>query len=260
MEWCPPTYEAPRPGVAGRCPSVAFGTLSYLEAVKSTALLALMLCCLPVAAAAQETGRLEGVATISSRLVPRQRARVYEEPGAGPSRAPAADHAFSNVVLYLESAPRGRAQPGAPVPAIRQTAERFAPHVLPILAGTSVDFPNDDPIYHNVFSLSRAREFDLGRFPRGASKSVVFTRPGVVQVFCHIHADMSGYILVLENPFFVVPDSAGRFVLENVPPGDYRLVAWHERIRPLVTPVHIAAGRATTLSLRIPLPDSGQTR
>lgn len=210
---------------------------------------------------AQETGRIEGVATISSRLLPRQRTRVYDDPGAGTVRAPVQDHAFSGVVFYLESTPsRGRAQPGAPPPAMRQTAERFAPHVLPVVTGTSVDFPNDDPIYHNVFSLSRVRDFDLGRYPRGQSKSVTFSRPGVVQVFCHIHADMSGYILVLDNAFYVIPDSTGRFALEGVPPGEYRLIAWHERIRPLVTPIRVTAGRTTSLSLRIPLPDSGQTR
>jgi hypothetical protein len=89
---------------------------------------------------------------------------------------------------------------------------------------------------------------------------VQFTRAGVVQVFCHLHADMSGFVLVLDNPFFVVPDSAGRFALENVPPGEYRLIAWHERIRPLVTPIRVTGGRTTSLQLRIPLPDTGQTR
>ena len=217
---------------------------------------------LPKLVAAQEPGRIEGVATISSRLTtPRLRVRVYDEPGTPPADT-ATDSRFANVVLYLSATtpPRGRAQPGSPAPAMRQHGERFVPHVLPVLAGTAVEFPNDDPIYHNVFSLSRTRSFDLGRYPRGSSKSVTFNAPGVVQVFCHIHADMSGTILVLDNPFFVIPDATGHYALDGVPPGDYQLIAWHERIRPLSIPVHVQAGRTTTLNLRIPLPDAEAPR
>jgi plastocyanin len=141
-------------------------------------------------------------------------------------------------------------------PALRQRDQRFVPHVLPVLAGTTVEFPNDDPIFHNVFSLSRAGTFDLGRYPKGSSRSRRFSSAGIVQVFCHIHADMSGYIVVLDNPFFVVPDAQGHFALDGVPPGDYRLVAWHERIRPIVTVVHVESGRTTALRIRVPLPDT----
>jgi plastocyanin len=207
-------------------------------------------------------GRIEGVATISRRLTTaRPRVRIYSEPGTPPA-APAADeNRFANVVLYLEAdAPiAASARSAAPAPVMRQQGERFEPHVLPVLVGTTVTFPNDDPIYHNVFSLSRARSFDLGRYPRGSSKSVRFTTPGVVQVFCHIHADMSGYILVLENPFFVVPGADGRFALDGVPPGDYRLIAWNERIRPVSTPVHVEAGRTAELRVAIPLPEEPGT-
>jgi hypothetical protein len=107
-----------------------------------------------------------------------------------------------------------------------------------------------------VFSLSRARTFDLGRYARGSSKNVVFPAAGLVQVFCHIHADMSGYILVLDNPFFVQPDENGRFALDGIPPGEYRLVAWHERARPNVTTVRVTPGRATFLNITIPIVDT----
>jgi plastocyanin len=206
-------------------------------------------------------GRIEGVASISSRITtPRLRVRVYEEAGSV-AAAPAVDeNQFSGVVLYLESDDRsvlrGAPSPRTPAPAVlRQRGERFAPHVLPIVTGTTVEFPNDDDLFHNVFSLSRAKVFDLGRYPRGTSKSVTFGTAGVVQVFCHLHADMSGIVLVLDNSFYVVPDAQGRYVIDGVPPGDYRLVAYHERIKPLVTPIRIEAGRATTLNLRIPLPE-----
>ena len=210
---------------------------------------------------AQDTGRVEGVATIANRLVsPRLRVRVYDDAGTPPPRPETNDSRFANVVMYLESATPARGRSTGGRPAMHQAGERFLPHVLPIVAGTTVEFPNDDPIYHNVFSLSRVRTFDLGRYPRGSSKSVQFTQPGVVQVFCHIHADMSGYILVLDNPWFVVPDSLGHFSIDGVPPGEYRLVAWHERIHPLTTPIHVVAGRTVNLDVRIPLPDTGATR
>lgn len=215
----------------------------------------------PCQGTAPATGRLEGIATISTRLTtPRTRVRVYGEPGTPPATLQADDNPLANVVLYLESTPSLRA--GAswrPSAVLRQHDERFMPHVLPVLVGTTVAFPNDDPLYHNVFSLSRARTFDLGRYPKGSSKSLSFPTAGVVQLFCHIHADMSGYILVLDNPFFTIPDVQGHFVIDSIPPGEYRLVTWHERIRPMVTPVRIESGRTTTLTLRIPLPELIET-
>jgi plastocyanin len=212
-------------------------------------------------ASSRATGRVEGVVSISERLItPRLRVRVYDEPGGAPPRPPSPEHRLAGVVLYLlpvdGSALRGAAprQTGTPVPALRQRDERFAPHVLPVLAGTTVEFPNDDDVFHNVFSLSSAKTFDLGRYARGSSRSVTFPTAGVVQVFCHIHADMSGIVLVLDNPLFVVPGPDGRFVIDGVPPGAYRLVAWHERVKPMSTPVRVDAGRATPVRLRIPLP------
>lgn len=218
---------------------------------------------LPALARAQSstTGRVEGVVSISERLItPRMRVRVYDEPGGAPPRPPSLEHRFAGVVMYLQpvggdaslrgAGPRQRAS----TPALRQRDERFSPHVLPILAGTTVQFPNDDDVFHNVFSLSSARTFDLGRYARGSSRSVNFPTAGVVQVFCHIHADMSAIVLVLDNSFYVVPDADGRFVLDGVPPGAYQLVAWHERVRPTFTPVRVDAGRATPVRIRIPLP------
>jgi plastocyanin len=202
-----------------------------------------------------QTGRVEGVASISRRLTTvHRRIRVYDEPGTTAARAERDQNPFANVVLYLESVPEVGAR-AIPAPVMRQKSERFLPHVLPVLAGSTVQFPNDDPIYHNVFSLSRARTFDLGRYARGASKSVLFPAPSVIQVFCHIHADMNGYILVLQNPYFVQPDSQGRFVIDGIPPGTYRLVAWHERIRPNGRSVQVTAGTATQLSVSIPISD-----
>jgi hypothetical protein len=102
------------------------------------------------------------------------------------------------------------------------------PYVLAITVGTTVDFPNHDRTYHNVFSLSRPRRFDLGRYPQGESKSLRFDRPGVVRVFCDIHSHMSAFILVFAHRFFATTDAEGRFRLDDVPPGAYTLVAWND--------------------------------
>jgi plastocyanin len=204
----------------------------------------------------QARGRIEGTATISTRLnQTRERVRIYDEPGVRPP-APRAEHAFARVVLYLDTAAALRARaPASARDTMVQRGATFTPHVLPILAGTTVDFPNQDPIYHNVFSLSRTREFDLGRYPSGESKSQRFDRPGVVPVFCRIHSDMSAYVIVLDNPYFVAPDSSGRFVIEDIPPGEYQFVIWHERIKPVSSTVRIAAGRTTQMAINIPILD-----
>ncbi len=205
------------------------------------------------------SGRIEGLATLAQRLTRQhRRVRIYAEPDARETPAAAEENPLQNVVIYLEEV-AGDA-PAAQPPVMRQHGERFVPHVLPIVAGTSVAFPNDDPIYHNVFSLSQARSFDLGRYPRGESRSLTFPRPGVVQVFCHIHADMSAYILVLRNGYFAKPDSTGHFTIAGVPPGSYRMVTWHERIRPVAQPVNVEAGGTTQVSVAVPLAEAVNAR
>jgi hypothetical protein len=132
--------------------------------------------------------------------------------------------------------------------------------VLPVLQGTTVEFPNEDDVYHNVFSLSGAagkNGFDLGRYPKGSSKSWTFDRPGTVKVFCHIHSDMTAVVLVLSNPFFTTPDDSHRFTIDDVPEGDYTIVGWHERIRPITHRVHVVAGQTATVDFNIPLPQGG---
>jgi len=132
-------------------------------------------------------------------------------------------------VVYLETAPRAafdhRDEPRAK---LDQRNEAFVPHVLAIVAGTTVDFPNNDKTYHNVFSLSSAKPFDLGRYAVGRSKSIRFDRPGIVRVFCDIHSHMSAFILVFAHRHFAVTDDEGRYRIDNVPPGTYTVVAWNE--------------------------------
>jgi plastocyanin len=134
-------------------------------------------------------------------------------------------------VVYLETAPRGAFDPGEERRArMDQRNERFEPHVLAIVAGTWVEFPNGDRTYHNVFSLSKTKEFNLGRYAVGRSKSVRFERPGVVRVFCDIHSHMTAFILVFAHRYFAVTDDEGKYRLDGVPPGTYKLVVWNEMV------------------------------
>ena len=206
------------------------------------------------------TGRIEGAVVISTQLSSRRpRFRIYADPGPGarpPAPAPESGE-IRNVVLYLQNATAPDTAPSRA--AMEQMDERFVPHVLPVLRGTTVDFPNADDVFHNVFSLSSAKTFDLGRFPRGSAKSERFDRSGVVQVFCHIHSDMSAVVLVLDNPYFTVPTASGRYSIDGVPPGDYAVVGWHERIRPVLRTVHVTAGQTARVDFNIPLPADGES-
>ncbi|QYM80363.1 hypothetical protein K0B96_07070 [Horticoccus luteus] len=117
----------------------------------------------------------------------------------------------------------------------------FDPHVLPIAVGTTVRWPNEDDIFHNVFSMSDAKEFDLGYYKKEKTPEIVFDKVGRVDVFCAIHTRMHCIILVLPNPYFAKTDARGRFIIKDVPPGTYKLKAWHERLPSAVQEVVVPA-------------------
>ncbi|HLH42788.1 MAG TPA: hypothetical protein VKV74_07375 [Bryobacteraceae bacterium] len=139
---------------------------------------------------------------------------------------------FSGVVIWLEPVS------GRPLhsPAVRarmiQKDKTFSPHILAVPTGAVVDFPNFDPIFHNVFSTYDGQLFDLKLYPPGKSESVTFTRPGIVRVFCNIHSAMSAVIAVLDTPYFDVSKREGAFEIRDVPAGEYRLHVFHERATP----------------------------
>lgn len=162
---------------------------------------------------------------------------------------------LKSVVIYLKGAAFAGSLPLSH-PQIRQQDESFAPRVVAITRGSTVDFPNFDPYFHNVFSLSGAAAFDLGRYPDGQSRSRQFTKAGIVKVYCHIHSQMSATILVLDHPYFTTPDVDGQFTIPNVPPGEYTLVGWHERVGEQASRVIVESGHMTTADVSLPVGDA----
>ncbi len=130
---------------------------------------------------------------------------------------------------------------------VSQRGASFSPHILPVLVGTTVEWPNFDDIFHNVFSMSESKPFDLDLYKGNPpEKRVRFDKPGRVDVFCSIHSQMSCVVLVLENPYFALTDAKGRYTIPQVPPGTYKLKAWYERL--------------PAQELEIVVPENGETR
>jgi plastocyanin len=212
----------------------------HVRALRVVAVLAVLGAAMPgTRPAAQQTASVRGPASAyPSRSVPR------------PALASASE--LRHVVVYLQDAP-ARDIPPVTV-AIVQRGESFIPRVVAVPVGSTVEFPNDDPIYHNVFSLSRAKSFNLGRYPRGKSRSQRFDAPGIVKVFCEIHSHMSATVMVFNHPWFAVPDDDGSFELPAVPPGDRQITAWHERLGDTTLPVRVIAGRPSSADFILPVP------
>ncbi len=238
--------------------------------MRTASILVALLLLIPLRAAGQEahpaggntaspTGEIRGTITISaSREAEDDRMRTmmlgrYGFHGAEESALHATAHGSQTpklserAVVYLESdeLDRGTYPLPAQKPILDQKNLQFHPHVLPILVGTTVEFPNRDNLFHNVFSYSGPKDFDLGRYPKDDSRSVTFDRPGIVRVYCDIHSHMHATILVLRHPFFAVPDDNGAYVIRNVPPGKYRLVLWYERELAERRTVEVRAGTST---------------
>ena len=151
-----------------------------------------------------------------------------------------------NAVVYIDKIPGKRFTPPSTPIVLDQVNLRFVPHVLPVLVGTTVAFPNSDEIRHNVFSPGPPR-FDLGTYPQKTTKYHLFDRPGVWTMLCNVHAEMSAYVIVTETPYFARTDNDGKFVVKDVPPGKYTLKVWHEKAKPAGMPLDV--GEEPTMSV-----------
>ena len=132
------------------------------------------------------------------------------------------------AVVYAQPVPPRSFSPPETPAVIDQRGLQFQPSVLPVLVGTRVQFPNHDLVLHNVFSASPVKLFNLGTYPPGESRGIVFDRPGVVEVLCHLHPEMRAYVVVLETPYFAVTDRRGFFQIREIPAGTYEVRWWSE--------------------------------
>ena len=127
----------------------------------------------------------------------------------------------------------------------------FAPHILPVVKGTTVDFTNDDTVAHNVFTPPGAAvRFNLGLYGPGVKKTVIFNTLGEVPLLCNVHPDMLGFIIVLQNPYFDLTDPSGKFQIKNVPPGTYQLKVWDEKVEGAPQQVVVTAGKTTSVEFK----------
>jgi plastocyanin len=157
------------------------------------------------------------------------------------------------AVIWLKRAGGGTPHPAAAHgKVITQQGKTFVPRVLVVPVGSKVTFRNDDPIFHNIFSLTKPNEFDTGLYKQGASYTQTFRHPGAVQLLCNIHASMLGFVVVVDTPYYAQSDATGAFAIKGVPPGDYDLEIWHEAAaKPTVEHVSVAVGGVHGLALRV---------
>jgi plastocyanin len=154
------------------------------------------------------------------------------------------------VVVYLEKVP-GKPPTPKDHAVIRQREKQFHPPVTIVVKGTTIDFPNEDKIFHNVFSISRPARFDLGLYKSGAVKSVEFKRAGTVDVYCNIHPEMVAKVKVLDNAYYTITGASGAFRIENVPAGEYPIVAWLPTGDQATGKVVVKAGEAAEIRLEV---------
>jgi len=225
--------------------------MTYAMRRGSALLGAVVAACALLPVHATGVGTVAGTVTLTAVRAAPLTTSVYGRRGV-PPKAGSVGPETRKVVVYL-SGPK-LAPAAAPMHAtVEQRGEQFVPPVTVVTAGSTVSFPNEDPYFHNVFSLSRVASFDLGRYPSGTTRAQVFERPGIVKVFCHLHSQMSALVVVLEHSWFTIPGETGSYELPPVPPGDYTLVAWHERIGEQREKISVTASGSTRVNFTLPV-------
>jgi plastocyanin len=216
--------------------------------------------CLVLCAAVAPAADIDGRVVVKRKLTKRKvtpPAGAYDRGVAVEAASDIVDDALaferSHVAIFLE----GELPSKAVTATLGQKNRQFTPDLLVIPVGSSVSFPNLDPIFHNVFSLSKPKTFDLGNYPKNQTRVVTFSKPGIVFVNCHLHPNMSAAIVVAPNQWSAVPDAAGKFTLPNVPPGKYTIVAWHKTAGFFRQNVEVREGRGITVEFLIPIDENG---
>ena len=202
---------------------------------------------------------IEGNVVITRKLTKRKvtaPASSYER-GMAVELAPGADEdplvfERERVVIYLE----GQLSSSPITATLEQKNRRFIPETLVVPVGSTVSFPNLDPVFHNVFSLSKPKSFDLGNYAKDHSRTVTFPKPGIVFVHCHLHPNMAAAIVVSPNQWSTKADSAGRFALSGAPSGSYTIVAWHKSAGFFRQAVHLTENRAAAVEFVIPIEEA----
>lgn len=158
----------------------------------------------------------------------------------------------SRVVIYLEGAgPTGTDV--APQVNVQQIDRRFVPDLVVVPIGSTVSFPNMDPIFHNIYSLSKPKTFDLGSYDKGQTRKIIFAKPGIVNVYCHLHPNMEATIVVTPSAWYARPDRSGQFRIADVPPGRYTIIAWHKSAGFFRKTINVEKDHKATADFFIPL-------
>lgn len=166
---------------------------------------------------------------------------------------------LTDFVVYIEGKFPDAKPPAEIKRVVTQKDATFKPHVLPVMAGTQVEWPNEDEIYHNVFSISESNPFDLGLYKKGETpKPFTFMKPGKVDVFCSIHAKMYCIVLVLDNPYFASAAGNGKYSITNVPAGTYKITAWHERLPKLTQEITVPEKGAVKMNFEMGWPNAAK--
>jgi len=188
-----------------------------------------------------------GVAPSAAPRAPAPLATVSGNISGGGGQGP------GGAVIWLK---RASGETPHPAPAhgkvVSQRSKTFVPHVLVVPVGSKVSFKNEDPIFHNIFSLSKPNEFDTGLYKQGATYTQTFKRPGVVQLLCNIHSSMLGFVYVVDTPWYAQAEASGAFTIKGVPPGEYEVSVWHEAAtKPTTTHLTVGADGVHGLALRV---------
>jgi plastocyanin len=160
----------------------------------------------------------------------------------------------SRVVVYLEGPlPALNNTPATTPFQIQQIDRRFLPDLLVVPVGSTISFPNMDPIFHNIYSLSKPKSFDLGSYDTGDTRNVLFSKPGIVEIYCHLHPNMAATVVVTPNRWYARPDPSGQFRIPNVPPGQYTIIAWHKSAGFFRQSLLVDQGHDSSVEFFIPL-------